>query len=114
MELREKAALIYDAIEDKKGAHISVLDISHVSVMADFFIIADAENYNQVQAVSDNVEEIMMKHQFHCRLEGKAQSGWVLMDFGDVIVHIFNREERMFYDLERLWRDAVPVAREQL
>ena len=57
MEVKQKAALIYNAIEDKKGSRISVLDISGISVMADYFVIADAENNNQLQAIADNVEE---------------------------------------------------------
>jgi len=107
MEVKQKAALIYNAIEDKKGSRISVLDISGISVMADYFVIADAENNNQLQAIADNVEEQMMKNGNHCRIEGKSESGWVLLDFGDIIVHIF-------YDLERLWRDAISVSKEQL
>ena len=107
MEVKQKAALIYNAIEDKKGSRISVLDISGISVMADYFVIADAENNNQLQAIADNVEEQMMKNGNHCRIEGKSESGWVLLDFGDIIVHIFN-------NLERLWRDAISVSKEQL
>lgn len=114
MEVKQKAALIYNAIGDKKGSRISVLDISGISVMADYFVIADAENNNQLQAIADNVEEQMMKNGNHCRIEGKSESGWVLLDFGDIIVHIFNKEERLFYDLERLWRDAISVSKEQL
>ena len=114
MEVKQKAALIYNAIEDKKGSRISVLDISGISVMADYFVIADAENNNQLQAIADNVEEQMMKNGNHCRIEGKSESGWVLLDFGDIIVHIFNKEDRLFYDLERLWRDAISVSKEQL
>lgn len=91
MEVKQKAALIYNAIEDKKGSRISVLDISGISVMADYFVIADAENNNQLQAIADNVEEQMMKNGNHCRIEGKSESGWVLLDFGDIIVHIFNK-----------------------
>ena len=70
MEVKQKAALIYNAIEDKKGSRISVLDISGISVMADYFVIADAENNNQLQAIADNVEEQMMKNGNHCRIEG--------------------------------------------
>lgn len=114
MEEKQKVALIYNAIEDKKGSRISVLDISHISVMADYFVIADAENSNQLGAMADNVEEQMMKNGNHCRIEGKAESGWMLLDFGDIIVHLFNKEDRLFYDLERLWRDAVSVSKEQL
>ena len=67
MEVKQKAALIYNAIEDKKGSRISVLDISGISVMADYFVIADAENNNQLQAIADNVEEQMMKNGNHGR-----------------------------------------------
>ena len=114
MEVKQKAAVIYNAIEDKNGSRISVLDISGISVMADYFVIADAENTNQLQAIADYVEEQMMKNGNHCRIVGKSESGWVLLDFGDIIVHIFNKEERLFYDLERLWRDAISVSKEQL
>lgn len=115
MNEKQKAAIAYDALEDKKGNNIIVLDIRAVSIMADYFVIADGENSNQVDAMADNVEEQMLKAGFHCRrIEGKAASGWVLMDFGDIIVHVFNKAERMFYDLERLWRDGIAVGREAL
>ena len=125
MEVKQKAALIYNAIEDKKGSRISVLDISGISVMADYFVIASGTSNTQINALcdavekamkeqTDNVEEQMMKNGNHCRIEGKSESGWVLLDFGDIIVHIFNKEDRLFYDLERLWRDAISVSKEQL
>lgn len=115
MSVKEKAAIAYDALEDKKGNDIKVIDISKISVMADYFVIADAENYNQVDAMADNVEEQLLKAGYHCkRIEGKAVSGWVLMDYGDIIVHVFNKTERVFYDLERLWRDGSLVTRAEL
>ena len=78
MEVKQKAALIYNAIEDKKGSRISVLDISGISVMADYFVIADAENNNQLQAIADNVEEQMMKNGIAVLKENQNLAGYCL------------------------------------
>lgn len=115
MSEKQKAIIAYDALSEKKGNHITVIDISAISIMADYFVIADGDNFNQVDAMADNVEEKMLKAGFHCsRIEGRASSGWILMDFGDIIVHVFNKAERVFYDLERLWRDGITVTRDEL
>lgn len=95
------------ALEEKKGENIKVIDIRQVSVMADYFIIADGSNINQVQAMVDSVEEALGKAGYPCRqIEGYRTGGWILMDYGDIIVHAFCREDRLFYDLERIWRDG--------
>ncbi len=105
---------IYAAIDDKKGEDIRILDISGVSVMADYFVIASGNNKNQVQAIADNVNEAMMKNKVDLKAtEGYNTAGWILMDYGDVIVHIFSKEERLFYDLERIWRDGKPIEIEE-
>lgn len=105
---------IYSAIDDKKGEDIRILDISGVSVMADYFVIASGNNKNQVQAIADNVNEAMMKNKVDLKAtEGYNTAGWILMDYGDVIVHIFSKEERLFYDLERIWRDGKPIEIEE-
>ena len=106
-ETRELVNLIVRALEDKKGGNIRVIDIREVSVMADYFIIADGTNTNQVQALSDNVAEAMAKAgKPDYKIEGYQSAGWILMDYGDIIVHIFSQEDRLFYDLERIWRDG--------
>lgn len=95
------------ALEDKKAQDIKVIDIRQVTVIADYFLIADGANPNQVQAMVDNVEEVLGKAGYECRqIEGYGSGGWVLMDYGDIIVHAFSREDRLFYDLERIWRDG--------
>jgi len=95
------------ALEAKKGQDIKVIDIREVTVIADYFLIADGANPNQVQAMVDNVEEELGKAGYTCRqIEGYGSGGWVLMDYGDIIVHAFSREDRLFYDLERIWRDG--------
>ena len=114
MTPKELAIIAAKALYEKKGKEIAAIEIADLTTLADYFVIADAENNNQLQAIADNVEEQMMKNGNHCRIEGKSESGWVLLDFGDIIVHIFNKEDRLFYDLERLWRDAISVSKEQL
>lgn len=103
----EMVKLAKTALEDKKAGDIKVIDISGVSVLADYFIIADGSNVNQVQAMVDNVDEVLGRAGYECKqMEGYGTGGWILMDYGDIIVHAFCREDRLFYDLERIWRDG--------
>ncbi|MCD8132085.1 MAG: ribosome silencing factor [Lachnospiraceae bacterium] len=107
MESKEIAKLAIEALSDKKGEEIRVIDISDVSVIADYFIIANGTNRSQVQALSDNVQEKLGKAGiFVKQVEGYDTANWILMDFRDVIVHVFDKENRLFYDLERIWRDG--------
>lgn len=95
------------ALDDKKGEDIKIIDISEVSVIADYFIIASGNNQNQIQRMADEVEERIHKMGLSLKqVEGYETANWILMDFSDVIVHIFNKENRLFYDLERIWRDG--------
>ena len=103
----EMVKLAKTALEDKKAGDIKVIDISGVSVLANYFIIADGSNVNQVQAMVDNVDEVLGRAGYECKqMEGYGTGGWILMDYGDIIVHAFCREDRLFYDLERIWRDG--------
>ncbi|MFQ9483948.1 MAG: ribosome silencing factor [Lachnospira sp.] len=98
------------ALQDKKGEDIRVIDISGVTVIADYFIIASGSNPNQVQALADNVEEQMYKAGYDDpRVEGYNTASWVLLDYNDVIVHVFSQDDRLFYDLERIWRDGKEI-----
>ena len=104
---KEMVRIACKALDDKKAKDIKIIDIHEVSVMADYFIIADGSNLNQVQAMADNVEEKMAEAGYQVRqTEGYQSANWILLDYGDVIVHAFNREDRLFYDLERIWRDG--------
>lgn len=108
---KDMAKLAIQALEDKKAEDIHVIDISEVSVLADYFIIADGNNRNQVQAMIDNVEETLGKEGYHPKqIEGYQAANWVLMDYTDIIVHVFDKENRLFYDLERIWRDGKTVS----
>jgi ribosome-associated protein len=107
MNSKEMAKLVCQALEEKKAEDIKIINIEEVSVMADYFIIASGTNRNQVQAMSDSVEEALGKAGVNPRqIEGYQTANWILLDFGDVIVHVFDEENRLFYDLERIWRDG--------
>ena len=107
MNAKEMAKLAIHALEEKKAEDISVIDISGVTVLADYFLIASGNNRNQVQALADSVEEALGRAGVSPRqVEGYNAANWVLMDYSDIIVHIFDRENRLFYDLERIWRDG--------
>ncbi|MGN0152615.1 MAG: ribosome silencing factor [Wujia sp.] len=107
MEVRELVKIAVEALEDKKGHDIRILDIHHISSMGDYFIIADGANRNQVQAMCDSVEEKMAESGAHLKnREGYSNGGWILLDYYDIIIHIFSEEERSFYDLEHIWRDG--------
>jgi ribosome-associated protein len=98
------------ALEDKKAEDIRVLDIRNVSTIADYFIIANGTNSNQLAAMQDAVDEEMYKSGVHAKqIEGTHSTSWILMDYQDVIVHLFSKEDRLFYDLERIWRDGKAV-----
>lgn len=114
-ESRNMARIACKAIEDKKGEDIRVIDISQISVLADYFIISNGCNESQVRAMVDNVEEEMFKAGYEVKQrEGYGSGGWVLLDFGDIIVHVFDKENRLFYDLERIWRDGKQINVEEL
>lgn len=107
MNSLEITKLAIEALEDKKAEDIKVIDISQVSVIADYFIIAGGSNRSQIQALCDNVEEKLGRAGHPAKqIEGYDTANWVLADFGDVIVHIFDKENRLLYDLERIWRDG--------
>ena len=112
---KEMARIAYNALNDKKGEDIKIIDITGVSVLADYFIIANGSSDSQVNALVDNVEEELHKAGFPLKQrEGKSSGSWVLLDFGDIIVHVFDRENRLFYDLERIWKDGRDVSIDEL
>ena len=112
---KEMARIAYHALSDKKGEDIKVIDITSISVLADYFIIANGNSDSHVNALVDNVEEELHKAGYSLRQrEGQASGSWVLLDFGDIIVHVFDKENRLFYDLERIWKDGKDITPEEL
>ena len=115
MTSKELAKIAVKALEDKKGEDIKVIDISEISVLADYFIIVGGNNRSQIQAMADNVDELIGKNGGRLKqIEGYDAGNWVLLDFQDVIVHIFDKDNRLFYDLERIWRDGKEIKTEEL
>ena len=112
---KEMARIAWNALNDKKGEDIKIIDITGISVLADYFIIANGTNDSQVNALVDTVEEELHKAGFALKQrEGQASGSWVLLDFGDIIVHVFDKENRLFYDLERIWKDGRTIGIEEL
>ena len=111
----EIVKIAYDALEEKLGEDIEIIKIDEISVIADYLIIASGRNQNQLNAMIDFVDEKLTMAGYNSkRIEGNKKSSWVLMDYGDVIVHGFSKEDRLFYDLERIWKDGRAVMREEL
>ena len=109
-EIKNHLKLIIDALEDKKAEDIQIIDISEISIVADYFVITNGSNRSQIQALSDNVEEKLASQKvFPKNIEGYNTANWILMDYGDILVHIFDVESRDFYDLEHMWRDGKHV-----
>ena len=107
---KEMTKLAIQALQDKKAQDIRIIDISEGSVIADYCIIAGGSNKNLIQALCDNVQETLGRAGYpEKQTEGYNTANWILMDFGDVIIHIFDRENRLLYDLERIWRDGRQV-----
>ena len=103
----EIAKIAVKALDDKQARDIQILKTDKVTVLADYFIIASGKNKIQVQAMADNVEEILGKEGYELKqAEGYQTANWILLDYGDIVVHLFDTENRLFYDLERIWRDG--------
>jgi ribosome-associated protein len=116
MDISKKMVkLAYEALEEKKGEDIQVIEIMDISVVADYFIIANGSNSSQVDALVDSVKDKLGRSGYETlRVEGVRSASWILMDYGDVIVHVFSKEDRLFYNLERIWRDGKVINKEQL
>lgn len=115
LEPIELARTIVDLASDKKGESVVLMDMRQVSPVTDFFVIVTGGSDRQLKAIINHVEE-EMKHNYDIRpwrVEGTASGGWVLMDYGDVVLHAFLPAKRTYYDLEGLWREAPVMVRIQ-
>ncbi|MDU4961909.1 MAG: ribosome silencing factor [Sporomusaceae bacterium] len=106
-KIEKIAELIAQAAGDKKARDIAILDMTNISPVTDFFVVASAGTVIQAQAVADNIEDVLAEAGVELlRKEGFRDSRWILLDYGDAVAHIFVQEDREFYNLERLWGDA--------
>jgi ribosome-associated protein len=109
----ELARHIVDIIADQKGENVLLLDIRDISILADYFVIGGTTSDRQTKAILDDVRE-RVKQETDASLlhvEGEPGTGWILMDYGDVVVHLFSEEMRRYYDLEDLWQEGRVVVR---
>jgi ribosome-associated protein len=114
-EALDVAKEIAEVASDRQASDIVVLDLRQVSLLADYFVICSGGSERQIGAILDAITD-RLRNTHHIRAlrqEGKASSGWVLLDYGDVVVHIFAPAERDFYQLEEVWSNALPVVRVQ-
>ena len=110
MQPKEMALEIARILDEKKATNILLLDINHLTVIADYFVIASGRSQLQVRSLSEEVEEKIAELGVQVRRrEGQGVARWVVLDFASVIVHIFHEQEREYYNLERLWMDGSNV-----
>ncbi len=108
---KKMARLAIEALENKKAEDIRVIDISGVSVLGDYFILATGNNRNQIQTLSNEAERLLGMNGYKVKqVEGYDTANWILLDYGDIIIHIFDKDNRLFYNLERIWRDGRDIS----
>ena len=109
--IREWALKAAEASEDKKANDIQILDVRGLTVIADYFLICSGSSETQVKAISRSIEERLAKEGLRPKkTAGKDQARWILLDYADLIVHVFHEDERKYYELERLWADAARIS----
>jgi ribosome-associated protein len=112
LEANELAHTILEVIEAKKASDIIMLDMRELTLLADYYILCDGTSKRQINAIKDELlEKLKRDGSKHVTVEGTPESGWVLVDFGSVVIHIFSPEQRVYYQLEELWKDAPIVVR---
>jgi ribosome-associated protein len=115
LEPKEWSQLAAQIALDRRAADVSILDLRELTIVCDYFVICTSRNTIHSAAVADGIEEVLrVRGRRPSHIEGAVNGRWVLMDYGDVIVHIMLAEERSFYDLERLWADAKVSKLEEL
>lgn len=107
LESTKLAQTIVDVLADKQSENIVMLDLRGLSIIADYFVITSGGSERQIKAITDAVEETLKEQKLaKLRVEGAPESGWVLLDYGDVVVHVFAPPEREYYKLELAWKQA--------
>lgn len=114
IDLEKKISVVTKACEDKKGFDIKVIDVSKLTTIADYFIIVSGNSTTQVRAIADEIlDKLYEIGYFEIRKEGYESSRWILLDLNDIIVHVFHKDEREYYNLERLWTDTEAIIKKE-
>lgn len=114
LDLEKKLSIVTKACEDKKGFDISVINVSKLTSIADYFVIASGNSTTQVRAIADEIEDKLIEAgYFEVKKEGYESARWILLDLNDVIVHVFHKNEREYYNLERLWADTEVIIKKE-
>jgi len=110
IETATLARRVVDLAEDKQAHDIIMLDIHRLSTIADYFVICSGDNERQLRTIVEHIDEVV-QHEFRLnpRIEGEVSSGWIVLDYGDVVIHVFSPEQRDYYRLEQIWGKAPPV-----
>ncbi|MDM5199788.1 ribosome silencing factor [Fictibacillus enclensis] len=115
MNEQELIELVVKAVDDKRAEDIMMLDMKGISLVADYFLICHGNSEKQVQAITREIKDVAAEKEINIRrMEGFDQARWVLVDMGDMVVHVFHRDERSYYNLEKLWGDAPSVDLNQI
>jgi len=108
--INDFAHRLVELAEDKQASEIVLLDIQKVSTIADYFIICSGDNDRQIQAIVDHIDEkINQEFKLNANREGEPQTGWMILDYGALVIHVFRNDQRDYYRLDQLWNKAAPV-----
>lgn len=109
MVRNKKLKLIVEFLKEKKTSSLKVLDISKISIIADYFVIISVNNQRMIEALDNDITELMARNNFDLRGKEGVHSKWVLIDYNDIVIHIFDDEYKEFYNLDKLWADAKQI-----
>ena len=112
---KEMVKIAFGSLEEKKAEDIQVIEIGNISTIADYFIITNGSSIPHIQSLVDAATEGLSKKGYEAkRIEGTRSSTWILLDYGDIVIHVFSQEDRLFYNLERIWRDGRVLSKDEI
>ena len=113
--IADMVKIAFDAFDEKKGIDVKILKVSNLTTIADYFVIATGSNSSQIIALQDNAYKKLGENGYKpSKIEGIRNNSWILMDYEDIILHIFSAEDREFYNLDHIWKDAIEIERKEL
>lgn len=108
--MKELLTALYKELDDKQAEDIMMIDVKNITSICDYFVIASADNVRKVKAIADHAEDFLKNNDLELRAkEGIDSAKWILLDFGNIILHIFENEERDYYNIEKIWKDGINI-----